>query len=113
MRFISALGHYFENLGKSLFGQLKVSVQTFLQQFIITDLGKLAIDAVSYAEAAVKPGAADSVAIRDAAVAKFKADALAAGHDVEAFGQSLLIFLIESAYQAFQASAGASVIAAL
>jgi hypothetical protein len=113
MSFLSAIGHYFEALGKSLLGQLKVSVQTFLQSFVVTDLGKLAIDAVTYAEDTVKPTGADSVAIRDAAIAKFKTDAAAAGHDIAAFGQSLLVFLVESAYQAFQASAGAAVVAAL
>lgn len=113
MSFLGAVGHYFAALGKSLVGQLKISVQTFLQQFVITDLGKLAVDAVAYAEATVKPTGADSVAIRNAAIAKFKTDAVAAGHDVAVFGQSLLVFLIESAYQAFQAAAGASLVVGL
>lgn len=94
----AAVGHYFADFFKALFGQLKVTVETFLKDFAVDDLGKLATDAVAYVEATMQ--GADGVAKRDAAAAKFLADAKAAGHDVATFSKSLVNFLIESALQA-------------
>lgn len=103
MSILSAIGHYFEGLFKGLFGQLKTSVVTFLESFVKTDLGALAGDAVAYVESALPGTAETDTAKRDAAKAKFIADAKTAGHDISAFGESILNFLIETAYQAFQA----------
>lgn len=99
--FLNGIGNYFKNLGLSLFGQLKVSVAQFLNSFIQQDLGKMAIDAVQYAATLTDKSGADKQA---AAKQKLTDDLKAAGHDVTQFGESILNFLIESAYQAVLAA---------
>lgn len=105
MSFLSTVGKYFLNIFRGIAGQLGASISQFLHDFVATDLGKLAGDAVAWAEAEVSPSTPDKTAIRDAAKAKFIADAKTAGHDVTVFSESLLNFFIESAYQAFLAGA--------
>lgn len=98
-----AIGHYFENFFKALVGQLKVTVSTFLKEFVQEDLGKIAVDAVAYVEASI--AGASGLEKRDAAVVKLIADATAAGIDLTNFAKSTLIFFVESALQAFQSGA--------
>ncbi len=99
--FLSVFGTYFVNIFKSLFGQLGLQISQFLHDFILTDVGKIALDAVAWAASEGQTGQA----ARDAAKQKLLDDLKAAGKDVEAFSESLLNFFIESAYQAYQAKA--------
>lgn len=99
----SAVLHYFENFFRALAGQLKITVTTFLKDFVKEDLGKLAVDAVEYVESSLE--GATGIEKRDAAVAKLIADATAAGVDLTKFAKSTLIFFVESALQAFQSGA--------
>jgi hypothetical protein len=99
----SGILHYFGNFFKALVGQLKVTVEAFLKNFVQTDLGNFAVDAVAYIEATLE--GATGIEKRDAAVAKFLVDAAAAGHDIASFSKSLVIFFIESALQAFESGA--------
>lgn len=94
------IGHWFESLWKGISGQLKVSIETFLKSFVEDDLGKLAVDAVNFVSA---EGLQD-VAARDAAAAKFVADAIAAGHDAASFAVSTVNWFIETALQAVKSS---------
>jgi hypothetical protein len=93
----SAIGNYIVGIFKGITGQLGETTATFLEAFAKTDLGNLAIDAVTYVEGALE-GSAGTVK-RDAAVAKLKTDAAAAGHDLSTFAASTLNFLIETALQ--------------
>lgn len=99
----AAIGHYFENFFKGLFGQLKITVTAFLKDFVKEDLGKIAVDAVAYVEATLE--GASGLEKRDAAVLKLTSDAVAAGVDVAKFAKSTLIFFVETALQAFQSGA--------
>lgn len=105
---LNAIGSYFKNLGLSLIGQLKSSVASFLNDFVTNDLGAIAVDAVSYASTLTDKSAIDK---REAAKAKFLTDAKTAGHDVEAFGESILNFLIETAYQSILAASSQGIVA--
>lgn len=98
MSIFGAIGSYIVTFFKAIAGQLGVKTAQFLEEFAKEDLGKLAIDAVDYVEGAL-PGAG-SVEKRDAAAAKLKTDAIAAGHDVAAFATSTWNWLIETALQA-------------
>lgn len=97
MSVLSAIGHYILNIFKGIAGQLGENTAQFLESFANTDLGNLAIDAVTYVEGALQ--GASGVEKRDAAVAKLKADAATAGHDLSSFAVSTLNFLIETALQ--------------
>lgn len=105
MSFWTAFGGYFLNFFKALLGQLGVKISQFVHDFVQEDLGKIALDAVAWIAATTDTTSTPEakVAARDAAIAKFKADAVAAGHDVEAFGAGLFNFIIETAFQAFSA----------
>jgi len=109
MSVLSGIGNYFKHLGLSLFGQLKASIASFLNDFVTQDLGKLAVDAVEYVQASLPNATGDEK--RAAAKAKLVADLKAAGHDAEQFGESVLNFLIEAALQAVLAAAGKGVAA--
>ena len=91
---------YFVGIFHGLIGKAAVSLATATAQFITTDVGKLAFDAVAYV--ATVPQQSE-VAARDAAKAKFIADAKAAGHDLAALGESQLNLFIELAYSAYKA----------
>jgi heme oxygenase len=96
------IGNYFKTLGLTLLGQMKVSIATFLSNFVQQDLGHLAVDAVNYSATLLNATPDEK---RQAAKDKLVEDLKAAGHaDVTQFGQSTLNFLIESAYQAVLAS---------
>ncbi|SDE83303.1 phage holin, LLH family [Terriglobus roseus] len=88
---------YLATIGLALIGKLVPSLKSFLVNFIKSDVGTLAKDAVAYAETLT---GATGVEKRDAAVAKLKEDLASAGHDVSEFSASLLNMLIESALQA-------------
>lgn len=103
--FIS-IWHYLEVFFKALFGQLGDAVKNYLNDFAKQQLGQLAIDAVAFVASSM-PGA-DADAKRSAAISKLKDDAVAAGIPLEKFGLSQFNFVIESAYQALQATTGAS-----
>lgn len=114
MSILSSIGSYFATFFKALLGQLGAKISTFVHDFVEDDLGKIALDAVAIIQAEVNAGqlsSTDKTAIRDAAVAKFKADAATAGHDLSAFGTSLLNFMIETAYQALQSGVLPSLVA--
>lgn len=101
MSFFGAVGHWFESLWKGISGQLKTSIETFLQSFVKDDLGALAVDAVNFVQASIPVETDD--AKRAAAIAKFVADATTAGHDLSTFAVSLLNWFIETALQAVKA----------
>lgn len=101
MNIFGAVGHWFAGLWKALSGQLKVDLENFLKSFVKDDLGALAVDAVNFVEAKFQ-GAA-SIDKRNEAVDKFKEDLAAAGHDLQDFAGSLLIWFIETALQAVKA----------
>jgi len=101
MSIFGAIGHWFESLWKGISGQLKTNIEAFLRSFVADDLGALALDAVVFIQSEM-PGAAD-VAKRDAAVAKFVADAATAGHDLATFAVSTLNWFIETELQAMKA----------
>jgi hypothetical protein len=109
MSIFNSIGSYFKALGLSLFGQLKASIASFLNDFVKDDLGKLAVDAVTYVNDSMPNSPSNDK--RDAAKAKLIADLKAAGHDVSVFGESVLNFLIEAAVQAVLAAAGNGVAA--
>jgi hypothetical protein len=88
---------YLATIGLALIGKLVPSLKSFLVNFIKSDVGNLAKDAVAYSETMTD---ATGIEKRDAAVAKLKVDLAAAGHDVTEFSASLLNMLIESALQA-------------
>lgn len=72
--------------------------ETAIAHFAATEIGQLAVDAVVYVDARLQ--GAGGVAKRDAAVAKLRADALAAGKQIEGAAASTLIWFIETALQA-------------
>lgn len=108
MSILGAIGSYFKNIGLSVIGQLKASVASFLNDFIKDDLGTIAVDAVTYINDSM-PNASGADK-REAAKAKLLADLKAAGHDVTAFGESVLNFLIETALQAVLSAAGNGIV---
>jgi len=108
MSVFSAVGNYFKNLGLSLVGQLQASVAAFLTNFVKDDIGKLAVDSVEYAATFADKSGAEKQAI---AKAKLLDDLKAAGHDATVFGESVLNFLIEAAYQALLAAASQGILA--
>lgn len=108
MSVLGSIGTYFKKLGLSLIGQLQASIASFLNDFVKDDLGKLAVDAVDFAESSL-PGAAGTDK-KAAAVAKLKEDAAKAGHDLTTFGESVFNFLIETALQAVLAAANKGIL---
>ena len=103
--FFKSFGGFFKGIFTS---DQATKIEIGITSFISTDLGALAVDAVEYVQAefpVLLPGAstdevkANSLAKRDAAVAKLKADAATAGKDLSAFGQSTLIWFVETALQ--------------
>jgi len=104
MSFFGSVGHWFAGLWKAISGQLQQSLETFLKSFVVDDLGALAVDAVEYV-ATLDPSMSDADK-KAAAIATFKADAIKAGKDIEAFGESLFNFFIETALQAVKAGLG-------
>jgi hypothetical protein len=97
--FFTSIWHYLSALGMAFGAQLKTGLTQFLKAFPLDDLGKLAVDAVSYVESSI-PGETDVVK-RTAAIEKFKTDATAAGHDLSGWATSLFNFFIETALQVF------------
>lgn len=95
-----AVGHWFESFWKGISGQLQISLESFLKSFVQDDLGKLAVDAVNYAQTFPGFAASTDIEKRNAAKSKLKTDLEAAGHDITKFTESLLNFLIETALQA-------------
>ena len=107
MSLLDNVGSYFKNLGLSLIGQLKVTVASFLNDFIKDDIGTMAVDAVQYAQTFTDKSGADKQTI---AKQKLTEDLKKAGHDVTVFGESVLNFLIETAYQALLATMSQGII---
>lgn len=94
-----SIWHYLVSVLSAFGGQLKAGLTEFLKAFPLDDLGKLAVDAVTFVEASI-PTEADVVK-RQAAIDKFKADAATAGHDLSGWATSLFNFFIETALQVF------------
>lgn len=70
------------------------NIEASVSAFITTDLGKIAIDSVAYASSITS----NDNAARDAAKAKFIADAKIAGHDLETVGLGIVDWMVQSAY---------------
>lgn len=95
----SAIGGFFVNLFKGIFSASEAkTIESNLVNFVKTDVGALAVDAVEYVAASMP--SADGVAKRDAAVAKLKVDAKTAGKDISSLATSMLNLFIEMALQA-------------
>lgn len=88
------IGGFFKNIFTG--DQAKQQEQS-IANFVRTDVGQLAVDAVEYVEASLPGGT--GVEKRDAAVAKLKADAASAGKDLSGLALSTLIWFIETALQ--------------
>ena len=97
---IHAVGDWFKSVFKGILGQAEASAVEFLKEFAKTDLGNLAIDAVSVAENLVNATGDEK---RAAAIAQLLTDATKAGIDLVSFGKSEINFIIETALQAFKA----------
>jgi|ERR1700743_527576 len=98
--FFMGLGSWFDSVWKGILGQAKASAIAFFKEFVQTDLGKLAVDAVAAADTLVNATGDEKKA---AAIAQLIADAGKAGMDLVNFGKSELNFIIETALQAFKA----------
>ena len=97
---------YFETLGAKLEAYAKTSLSTFLSTFIQTDIGKMALDAVTYAATLVEASGDDK---KEAAKTQLLNDAVIAGKDLSTAGSALLNFFIETALQALTAGLIAAV----
>lgn len=100
---LPAIGHFFVGVFTSVFPGLEAaakteltSIETSVINFAKTDLGKLAIDAVSFASA-LPSGTTDDAAF-EAAKTKFVADAKVAGHDLSTIGKGIVDWMIQTAY---------------
>ena len=100
-------GNYFANIATTIEDAAKPVFSSFLTNFIETDLGKLAVDAVTYA-AALPDTTSDGK--KEAATTQLLNDASAAGHDLSTAATSFINFLIETALQATLAGAIASAV---
>ena len=95
----SKIGGFFVALFHGIFSDSQAkTIEENLVAFVETDIGALAVDAVEFVSASM-PGAT-GVEKRDAAVAKLKADALAAGKDLASLAVSTLNWFVETALQA-------------
>lgn len=96
---VKAVGGFFVTLFKGIFtsDEAKVIEGNFID-FVKTDVGKLAVDAVQVVSATMPQ--ADGVTKRDAAVAQLIADAKAAGKDLTPLATSTLNWFVETALQA-------------
>lgn len=100
----AAIGGFFVKLFKGIFSSSEAKAfEQNLVDFVHTDIGKLAVDAVEFVEVSLPGG--DGVTKRDAAVAKLKADAIAAGKDLTTIATSALNTFVEMALQFVLASA--------
>ena len=93
---------YFAKIATTIEDEAKPVFSSLLTNFVETDLGKLAIDAVNYA-ATLTDESDDGK--RDAAKTQLLNDAEAAGHDLSTGATSFINFLIETALQATLAGA--------
>ena len=98
---------YFSNIATSIEDAAKPVFSSFLTNFIETDLGKLAVDAVNYAAALPDASGSDK---QEAAKTQLLNDAEAAGHDLSTAATSFINFLIETALQATLAGAVAAAV---
>lgn len=99
---VTSIGHFFVGIFAKALPSLEASVKAELVNvevsitgFAATDLGKLAIDAVS--AASTLPAGTNS-AMFAAAKAQFIADAKTAGHDLETIGLGVVDWMIQTAY---------------
>lgn len=99
---LSAIGHFFVGAFTKALPALEdsakaelTSVEGSVVAFAKTDLGKLAIDAVTYAST-LSGGTDDTM--RTAAKTKFIADAKTAGHDLSTIGLGIVDWMIQTAY---------------
>lgn len=99
---LSAVAHFFTGAFTKALPALEASakaelttVEASLVAFAKTDLGKLAIDAVSVASAL--PGGTSS-SMFAAAKTQFIADAETAGHDLKTIGLGVVDWMIQTAY---------------
>lgn len=88
------LGHYFVGLWSAFLGAEAKTIEQGIVSFVKTDVGKIAVDAVS----AVNPQVLTNAAKRDAAVALLKADLVTAGKDITTLAESDFNLFIEMAY---------------
>lgn len=99
---LTSIGHFFAGAFTKALPALETAakteltaVETSLVTFAKSDLGKLAIDAVSVASAL--PGGTNS-AMFAAAKTQFLADAKTAGHDLSTIGLGVADWMIQTAY---------------
>lgn len=99
---LSAISHFFTGAFTKALPALETAakqelttVEASLVTFAKSDLGKLAIDAVSAASAL--PGGTNS-AMFAAAKTQFLADAKTAGHDLSTVGLGVVDWMIQTAY---------------
>jgi hypothetical protein len=99
---LAAIGHFFTGAFTKVLPALETAAQAELSTveaslvtFATTDLGKLAIDAVSAASAL--SGGTNSTMFA-AAKAQFIADAKTAGHDLSTIGLGVVDWMIQTAY---------------
>lgn len=99
---LTAIGHFFTGAFTKALPALETAakaelttVETSLVAFAKSDLGKLAIDAVSVASAL--PGGTSSTMFA-AAKTQFIADATTAGHDLSTIGLGVVDWMIQTAY---------------
>ena len=107
---------YFANIATTIEDAAKPVFSSFLTNFIETDLGKLAVDAVNYADTWAQQTASTSTQTptseekQEAAKTQLLNDAEAAGHDLSTAATSFVNFLIETALQAVLAGAVTAVV---
>ena len=97
---LDAIGGYFGGVFKGLIGQAAVTLEKAVVEFIKTDVGQLALDAVTYASTLTGQS---NQQLRDTARAKLIADLKAAGKDAATIAESQLNLFIEMAYTAYKA----------
>lgn len=91
------LTNYFEGFAEALIGSSAAkSLETGIVSFVKTDVGKLAIDAVQYADT-LPPGGTNAE-LHAAAVTQFKADLTKAGHDITTLAESTFDLFVQAAY---------------
>ena len=96
---LDAIGGYFSGVFKGLIGHAAVSLEAAVVEFVKTDVGHLALDAVSYASTLTGQS---NQQLRDAARTKLIADLKAAGKDAATIAESQLNLFIEMAYTAYK-----------
>ncbi len=92
---LSAVESIFKGIFNKILGPTEAqNLEDAVINFVKTDVGKLAVDAVQLASATI----GDNASLRATAVAALKADLQKAGKDAETIGESTLNLFVEMAY---------------